>query len=293
MTDRDMEEARMLYPSQIFEAVGGISDPVGGARRTKAVLKQCICLSGKFVKLNAFTNERQYALVESKWSSTVDTIFEKWCEAAVSADPNLARVLSDDSSTEHIRPCVKKCPPSGSTGSNDEWPVTAVIAEQKPEMQQSVLPLGPGVPMTDVIAEQAPMYEKASIDEHYLDITGMDRFFGCMQWTSELRQRIIKETGLPISCGLSVNKTVSKIATGEAKPNGEIEIPDGGVMPFLSPLSPPSTGERGSHLSNIVHRGGRDEGTGVLVLHARLHVSNAPFVRIVDVWGPTQGRKRL
>ncbi len=91
--------------------------------------------------------------------------------------------------------------------------------------------------VTDVIADQAPVYEKASIDEHYLDITGMDRFFGCMQWTSELRQRIMRETGLPISCGLSVNKTVSKIATGEAKPNGEIEIPDGGEKPFLSPLS--------------------------------------------------------
>ncbi len=49
--------------------------------------------------------------------------------------------------------------------------------------------------VTDIIAEQAPVYEKASIDEHYLDITGMDRFFGCMQWTHELRQRIMKETG--------------------------------------------------------------------------------------------------
>jgi DNA polymerase-4 len=91
--------------------------------------------------------------------------------------------------------------------------------------------------VTDIIAEQAPVYEKASIDEHYLDITGMDRFFGCMQWTHELRQRILKETGLPISYGLSVNKTVSKIATGEAKPNGEIEVPDREVKHFLSPLS--------------------------------------------------------
>jgi DNA polymerase-4 len=90
--------------------------------------------------------------------------------------------------------------------------------------------------VTDIIAEQAPMYEKASIDEHYLDITGMDRFFGCMQWTHELRQRIIRETGLPISCGLSVNKTVSKIATGEAKPNGEIEVPGGQEKGFLSPF---------------------------------------------------------
>ncbi len=91
--------------------------------------------------------------------------------------------------------------------------------------------------VTSVIADSAPMYEKASIDEHYLDITGMDRFFGCMKWTHELRQRIISETGLPISLGLSVNKTVCKIATGEAKPNGELEIPVERVIPFLGPLS--------------------------------------------------------
>jgi DNA polymerase IV len=91
--------------------------------------------------------------------------------------------------------------------------------------------------VTAIIAEKAPVYEKASIDEHYLDITGMDRFFGCLQWSSELRERIIRETGLPISFGLSVNKTVSKIATGEAKPNKGIEIPFPAVADFLSPLS--------------------------------------------------------
>ncbi len=91
--------------------------------------------------------------------------------------------------------------------------------------------------VTEVIAEQAPVYEKASIDEHYLDITGMDRFFGSMKWSKELRQRIIKETGLPISLGLSVNKTVSKIATGEAKPDGEIQVERPRVKPFLGPLS--------------------------------------------------------
>ncbi len=91
--------------------------------------------------------------------------------------------------------------------------------------------------VTDIIAESAPVYEKASIDEHYLDITGMDRFFGCMKWTGELRERIIRETGLPISFGLSVNKTVSKIATGEAKPNGGIEVNGDHVQHFLSPLS--------------------------------------------------------
>jgi DNA polymerase IV len=91
--------------------------------------------------------------------------------------------------------------------------------------------------VTDIIADSAPVYEKASIDEHYLDITGMDRFFGSLKWTHELRQRIIRETGLPISFGLSINKTVSKIATGIAKPNGEKEVSEPEVHNFLAPLS--------------------------------------------------------
>jgi len=91
--------------------------------------------------------------------------------------------------------------------------------------------------VTEIIAERAPLYEKSSIDEHYVDITGMDRFYGCYKWSHELRQYIIKETGLPISIGLSVNKTVSKIATNEAKPNGEIEVRRDVVLPFLDPLS--------------------------------------------------------
>jgi len=91
--------------------------------------------------------------------------------------------------------------------------------------------------VTEIIAERSPLYEKSSIDEHYIDLTGMDRFYGCYKWSHELRQYIIKETGLPISIGLSVNKTVSKIAAGEAKPNGEIEVKKEIVLPFLDPLS--------------------------------------------------------
>jgi DNA polymerase-4 len=91
--------------------------------------------------------------------------------------------------------------------------------------------------VTEIIAEQAPFYEKASIDEHYIDLTGMEKFFGSVKWAAGLRKRIIKETGLPISLGLSVNKTVSKIATGEAKPNGEKQVPCGDEKAFLAPLS--------------------------------------------------------
>jgi DNA polymerase-4 len=91
--------------------------------------------------------------------------------------------------------------------------------------------------VTDVIRESVPLYEKTSVDEFYIDLTGMDKFFGCHKLASELRQRIIRETGLPISFGLSLNKTVSKIATGEAKPNNEIRVISGTEKPFLAPLS--------------------------------------------------------
>jgi DNA polymerase-4 len=104
--------------------------------------------------------------------------------------------------------------------------------------------------VTELITSEAPLVEKASIDEHYLDVTGMDRFFGTKKWMHELRMRIIKETGLPISFGLSVNKTVSKIATGEAKPNGEKEVVAPLVRPFLNPLSIkkiPGIGDKSYH----------------------------------------------
>lgn len=91
--------------------------------------------------------------------------------------------------------------------------------------------------VTEIIQESVPLYEKSSIDEFYIDLTGMDRFFGCHQLASELRKKIIRETGLPISFGLSINKTVSKIATGEAKPNNEMRIYTGTEKGFLAPLS--------------------------------------------------------
>ncbi len=91
--------------------------------------------------------------------------------------------------------------------------------------------------VTAVVADAVPLYEKSSIDEFYIDLTGMDKFFGCHQLASELRKKIITETGLPISFGLSINKTVSKIATGEAKPNNEIRINSGKEKHFLAPLS--------------------------------------------------------
>lgn len=91
--------------------------------------------------------------------------------------------------------------------------------------------------VTQIIADAVPLFEKASIDEFYIDLTGMDKFFGVSQYTRELRQKIIRETGLPISYGLSTSKLVSKMATNEAKPNGYLEIPAGKETAFLWPLT--------------------------------------------------------
>ena len=91
--------------------------------------------------------------------------------------------------------------------------------------------------ITEILRSRVPLIEKASIDEHYIDMTGMDRFHGTLQYAHELRQTVIRETGLPISFGLSVNKTVSKMATNECKPNGELDVMQNEVQPFLNPLS--------------------------------------------------------
>lgn len=91
--------------------------------------------------------------------------------------------------------------------------------------------------VTEIIREASPLYEKMSVDEFYIDFTGMDRFFGTLKYATELRHRIIRETGLPISFGLSQNKTVSKVATGEAKPNNQRIIEHGQERSFLAPLS--------------------------------------------------------
>ncbi|MFM2037620.1 MAG: hypothetical protein RL432_559 [Bacteroidota bacterium] len=91
--------------------------------------------------------------------------------------------------------------------------------------------------VTEIIREASPLYEKMSVDEFYLDFTGMDRFFGTLKYATELRQKIMRETGLPISFGLSQNKTVSKVATGEAKPNNQRMVSYGEERAFLAPLS--------------------------------------------------------
>ena len=105
--------------------------------------------------------------------------------------------------------------------------------------------------VTEIIREKVPMFEKTSVDEFYVDFTGTEKFFGAMMLATELRQRITAKTGLPNSFGLSINKTVSKVATNTAKPNGQRQVERGTEKPFLAPMpieSIPGVGDKTAHL---------------------------------------------
>ncbi len=107
--------------------------------------------------------------------------------------------------------------------------------------------------ITELIADASPSFEKASIDEFYIDASGMDKYFGAFQWATELRKKIIKESKLPISLGMSVNKLVSKVATGEFKPDANHLIAAGTEKDFLAPLSVDKIPMIGKQTSSFLH----------------------------------------
>ncbi|NBO58959.1 MAG: DNA polymerase IV [Chitinophagia bacterium] len=107
--------------------------------------------------------------------------------------------------------------------------------------------------VTDIIAAKAPLFEKASIDEFYIDLTGMDRFFDPLKWTIDLRNEIMETTRLPISFGLASNRMVAKIATNVAKPNGYIQVLPGKEKEFLAPLQVGSIPGVGEHTLKKMH----------------------------------------
>lgn len=133
--------------------------------------------------------------------------------------------------------------------------------------------------VTNIIAANAPLYEKASIDEFYIDLTGMDTFFNPLEWTIRLRQTIMDETGLPISFGLATNKLVAKIATDEAKPKGYLFVTPGKEKEFLAPLPVEKLGGVGkkSHQTLLV--------LGIHTIGDILHFDPALLERALGKWG--------
>src|SRR6478735_3963784 len=142
--------------------------------------------------------------------------------------------------------------------------------------------------VTQIIASRAPLFEKASIDEFYLDLTGMDKFFNPLQWTIDLRQQIIDETKLPISFGLASNKLVAKIATDEAKPNGYLFIQHGKEKEFLAPLPVKKIPGVGAHTLSVLNGMGI-ELIGDILRLPKDELENRLGKWGVDLWDKAQG----
>ncbi|WNH11983.1 DNA polymerase Y family protein [Thalassobellus suaedae] len=142
--------------------------------------------------------------------------------------------------------------------------------------------------VTDIIKESVPVFEKASIDEFYADLSGMDKFFGSYKYASELRSKIIKETGLPISFGLSSNKIVSKVATGEAKPNNQLRVDYGFEKSFMAPLSIKKIPSVGDKTYQILRNLGIDKVSVVQQMPVEM-MSSVLGVNGVTIWKRANG----
>lgn len=130
--------------------------------------------------------------------------------------------------------------------------------------------------VTDIIAEKVPVFEKSSIDEFYIDMSGMDKYHSCSLFTADLKKSIAKDSGLPISYALASNKLVSKVATNEVKPNGQLEIPFGNEKLFLAPLSINKIPGIGKETALLL------EGMGVETVKT---LSEIPFVMMHNLLG--------
>jgi DNA polymerase-4 len=139
--------------------------------------------------------------------------------------------------------------------------------------------------VTEIIRGHVPLFEKSSVDEFYADLTGTERFFGALKLATELRTRIARETGLPNSFGLSINKTVSKVATNTAKPNGQRQVERGTEKPFLAPMAIeaiPGVGEKTAHLLRSM---------GVARIHTLQELPVELMQRLLGEHGPVLWRK--
>ncbi len=90
--------------------------------------------------------------------------------------------------------------------------------------------------VAELLADAAPVLEKASIDEFYLDISGCERALGREEaWSAQLKRTITGELHLPLTYGIARNKLVAKVATTVGKRTGDTRVPDGCEEPFLAP----------------------------------------------------------
>ena len=88
-----------------------------------------------------------------------------------------------------------------------------------------------------VLQRFSPRVEMVSIDEAFLDMTGVEKLFGPpLQAGDRLHRAVQQETILPCSIGIGTSRLIAKICSEQAKPNGVMWIPQGNEASFLAPL---------------------------------------------------------
>jgi DNA polymerase IV len=88
-----------------------------------------------------------------------------------------------------------------------------------------------------IFENTAPLVERLSIDEAFLDVRGLERISGTpAQIAARLRREVRERVGLPISVGVARTKSLAKMASAEAKPDGLLVVPPDGEREFLHPL---------------------------------------------------------
>ncbi|MEZ5225312.1 MAG: hypothetical protein R2710_01165 [Acidimicrobiales bacterium] len=89
----------------------------------------------------------------------------------------------------------------------------------------------------EIFEDTTPLVEPISIDEAFLDVSGLWRLVGSPEQIAfELRRRVADEVGLPISVGVARTKFLAKVASGVCKPNGLLVVEPDGELGFLHPL---------------------------------------------------------
>ena len=89
----------------------------------------------------------------------------------------------------------------------------------------------------DIFDHYSPLIEPLSIDEAFLDLTGMERLMDSpRQYALKLKQEIKEKTGIVASVGIAPNKFLAKIASDLDKPDGLVIVNKDRVQEFLDPL---------------------------------------------------------
>jgi len=108
-----------------------------------------------------------------------------------------------------------------------------------------------------VFRDTSPLVEGLSIDEAFLDVSGMQRSFGRpVEIAARLRRSVRERVGLPITVGVARTKFLAKVASGVAKPDGLLVVPPDRELAFLHPLPVERLWGVGQVTAERLHRSG-------------------------------------